>query len=655
MHSRYLLFIYFLFSLVKVECKPIDSLKRELQRKGFDREICIRIAQNYEAFDTDSALHYNRILLKHIESTDYDFHARSFNSIGNCYFLNGQLDTAIELYKKAISSAEKSGRKIHDGIYWSSLGQALMNKGNLKEAADATEKAIQKLKENPESYQYEKQLSNTFGILGDIYLTAGIYDLANQSYYKCLELARKINDSVIVLSTLNSLGSSYNNMGDNEMAAEKYIEALSISKAVGHSLATGTILLNLGEICLRQNQDVKALEYLSQAEKSIQESGTDFNLANIYTNYGEYYRRIGDNPKAYSYYQKAIDLHTKSNAPLSIAQVEIQVADLLSKEGNKEAMLKFQKALHVFRAENALKDIKECIYKMKEHFIRNKNVDSIAVYSKLFDEANSNFLNDEKQKAIIANEIKYQTSLKDETISKQLSEISFMNKRSWLYLGLGALAVAIALVLFVMYRKINEQKRNIERQKREILHNSKNNLTLLMAIFGAQAEDESSFAQAHENKDRILALTILNNLLYEEDGVSTANLHDYITRFCEAKSSSVGIPITALIKDSHLRLKGNLLRDMGLLLNELISNAAKHAFHNQVSPHIKIDIDKLVSDTLHIAYFDNGTGLPNDFDIHSPRNSFGLSFVADMIAQHKGKFEHRNKQGLLIDIWMNVK
>ncbi len=653
---RFIIFLFLFTCFFYSNAKNVDSLKRELARNGFDREICVRIAQDYEHSNTDSAMHYNRILLSHIASTDYDYHARSFNSVGNCYFLNGQLDTAIDLYRKAIASAEKSGRKIHDGIYWSSLGQALMNKGNLKEAAEATEKAIQKLKSNPGSYQYEKQLANTYGMLGDIYLTAGIYDLANKTYYESLDLARKINDSVIILSTLNSLGSSYNNMGDNAMAIEKYIEALHISKAVKHSLATGTILLNLGEISVRLNEDSKALEYLKQAEQSIMESGTDFNLANIYTNYGEYYKRIKNNSLAYTYYQKAIDLHIKSNATLSKAQVDIQVADLLSKENKSEvALVKFQKALEIVQGENALKDVKECILKMKEHFIRIKNVDSIALYSKRYDEANSNFLNDEKQKAIVANEIKYQTSLKDETISQQLNQISFMNKKNLIYLGGGIAALALALILFLMYRKINEQKRNIETQKREILHNTKNNLTLLMSIFGNQAEDENSFANAHENKDRILALNILNNLLYEKDGVSKANLSEYLARFCEAKSHSVNVPIACNAENSGLELKGNALRDIGLLLNELISNSAKYAFENQESPAIHIKCSMPQSGMMHLTYSDNGKGLPEDFDLNEERKSFGMEFIADLVAQHKGNIVHKNESGAQFNITLQVK
>lgn len=653
---RFIIFLFLFTYCVYSNAKNVDSLKRELARNGFDREICIRIAQDYEHSNTDSALHYNRILLSHIASTDYDFHARSFNSVGNCYFLNGQLDTAIDLYRKAIASAEKSGRKIHDGIYWSSLGQALMTKGNLREAADVTEKAIQKLKSNTGAFQYEKQLANTYGMLGDIYLTAGIYDLANKTYYESLDLARKINDSVILLSTLNSLGSSYNNMGDNAMAIEKYNEALRISQAVGHHLATGTILLNLGEISLRQNENVKALEYLKQAEQSIKESGTDFNLASIYMNYGEYYKRAKDNTLAYNYYEKAMHLHSQSNAALSMAQVDIQVADLLSKENkNEEALLKFQKSLKVVQGENALKDIKECIQKMKEHFIRIKNVDSIALYSKLFDEANSNFLNDEKQKAIIANEIKYQTSLKDETISKQLSEISIMTKKNWIYLGVGILALGIALILFFMYRKINEQKRNIELQKREILHNTKNNLALLMSIFGAQSDDEHTFANAHENKDRILALNILNNLLYEKDGVSKANLNEYLSRFCEAKSHSVNVPISCDVQNANLELKGNILRDIGLLLNELISNSAKYAFENQDSPAIHISCTMLQSGMLQLNYSDNGKGLPEDFDLNEERKSFGMEFIVDLVAQHKGNISHANENGAKLEIVLRVK
>jgi two-component sensor histidine kinase len=86
-----------------------------------------------------------------------------------------------------------------------------------------------------------------------------------------------------------------------------------------------------------------------------------------------------------------------------------------------------------------------------------------------------------------------------------------------------------------------------------------------------------------------------------------------------------------------------------------MSNSAKYAFKQQINPEIHIVINSQLHSKLQIKYQDNGGGLPTNFDMNKERQSFGLDFVNDLIAQHKGSITHENEGGAKFNITLHFK
>jgi two-component sensor histidine kinase len=82
----------------------------------------------------------------------------------------------------------------------------------------------------------------------------------------------------------------------------------------------------------------------------------------------------------------------------------------------------------------------------------------------------------------------------------------------------------------------------------------------------------------------------------------------------------------------------------GLILNELITNALKHAFPNGRSGAVRVELARVGDAELQLAVGDDGVGLPRGLDIRdSP--SLGLHLVQMLATQLDARLEVEATRG----------
>lgn len=74
---------------------------------------------------------------------------------------------------------------------------------------------------------------------------------------------------------------------------------------------------------------------------------------------------------------------------------------------------------------------------------------------------------------------------------------------------------------------------------------------------------------------------------------------------------------------------------LGLLINEIVTNSAKHAYPDGPG-EIQVSGEQRGAD-LHVEVSDQGIGLPKDFDIDQPRSSLGFKVIKSLFAQLDGR------------------
>ena len=90
---------------------------------------------------------------------------------------------------------------------------------------------------------------------------------------------------------------------------------------------------------------------------------------------------------------------------------------------------------------------------------------------------------------------------------------------------------------------------------------------------------------------------------------------------------------------------------LGLMINELVNNAFKHAFKNKSNGEIKISLTT-TKNIITLVVQDNGNGLPSNFDTIK-YNSLGIELIEILSSQLDGKLVFEQKDGLSVILNFN--
>jgi PAS domain S-box-containing protein len=194
---------------------------------------------------------------------------------------------------------------------------------------------------------------------------------------------------------------------------------------------------------------------------------------------------------------------------------------------------------------------------------------------------------------------------------------------------------------------------------REVHHRVKNNLQIIISLLNLQSRyitDEKTLAAIRESQNRVRAMALVHEKLYQADNVSKIQIQEYIRflgngliQFYGAKSR--GVHLTLDIGDIDAPI--NTAIPLGLIINELISNSLKYAFPEGKTGEITITVRK-EGCVLRVQYRDNGIGIPESLDWKNTR-SLGLRLVNTLVDQLSGTVELDRHDGTYFSLVLNEK
>lgn len=177
---------------------------------------------------------------------------------------------------------------------------------------------------------------------------------------------------------------------------------------------------------------------------------------------------------------------------------------------------------------------------------------------------------------------------------------------------------------------------------REIQHRVKNNLQILSAITimhenSASTEKEKNFLK--DFQQRISAISKIHETLYRSEDLGKMNLFEYIPDLVKNLILSYNIDknrIKVNFSIEKLIIGLNSAMHIGLIVNELVSNAFKYAFPRKMKGEILIKVKTTDDEKIILQVKDNGIGFPEEIDFHKS-NSMGLRIIRTSIKQLKGE------------------
>ncbi|MFH0787090.1 MAG: PAS domain S-box protein [Pseudomonadota bacterium] len=204
-------------------------------------------------------------------------------------------------------------------------------------------------------------------------------------------------------------------------------------------------------------------------------------------------------------------------------------------------------------------------------------------------------------------------------------------------------SVGIALYRKQVEDQIRASLKEKEVMVQEIHHRVKNNLQVIQSLLNLQAEktkDSQSREVLKESRDRIRSMALIHEKLYRSTDFGNIDMADYLrdlsTRLFQ--SSQVNTEKVKLrIEVDEVQLGIDKAVPIGLILNELISNALKHAFPEGRGGEVNISMIT-AGDRYVLTVQDNGIGFPKAVDFQNTK-SLGLELVNLLVGQINGTID----------------
>jgi two-component sensor histidine kinase/DNA-binding NarL/FixJ family response regulator len=182
-----------------------------------------------------------------------------------------------------------------------------------------------------------------------------------------------------------------------------------------------------------------------------------------------------------------------------------------------------------------------------------------------------------------------------------------------------------------------EQQEQLLREVRQRVKNNLHTVHDLLALQSKYIRDDKVLKALQESQNRIKAMALVHEILYQYPEIANIDLDLYVKTLAKSLFEfyhSKGKEIVLRTDISEVALGVNTAIPVGLIINELMSNALKHAFPNRNTGEIFIRVRKK-NRNISIIFRDDGTGLPRDMNCRDTR-SLGLRMVFSIVEQMKG-------------------
>ncbi len=562
---------------------------------------------------------------------------------------------------KAIQLAKKSGNKStlaksfsYITIYHKEFGQL-----------DSALYYIEKEKDVYLQQKNDLELANAYLKHKDLFLLKADYAEATKNVYKALDLYEKLNNK-------RGIALCYASIGDLKYYERSYAEgvewcdkAIAILKPLKatEDLAN-TYRIKANDLLFSSTDYEETLATINTSinlYKSLGETGIPM-MASVNWR-GNVYKYMGRYDEAIADYKANFDNSTKMGLERylipslgNIGHVylmqgkykealpyNLQAIDLIKKTGRVRNL--WENYMHVSNIYESLGDYKLALY---YHHL----------YAQALEEFKDNTIFGLESEA----QEKYLTGQKNATIYFQNEKITQQKKTKTLYVLLTTMLATILFGLLYNYRK--RKRRNIQLQElnseldiknkqnelllKEIHHRVKNNLELvksLLALQTAQLEESATKDAMIASQNRVQSMGIIHQKLYQGENLGHIEMKDYFINLGEGILDTFNAEDKIKIECAmdNLELDVDTAVPIGLIVNELLTNALKYAFPENGKGNILISLSQSTPETLTLKVADNGIGKTKDL---APKGTgFGSQLIKLLTQQLNGKMAEDNVNG----------
>lgn len=613
---------------------------------------------------------------------------RNLNLISSKLITAGDLEKGDSLANEALLIG-KTGLLMSEGLeslgYKKGIGKSYRNRGNAAFYKENYKGALEFYFHEVdvwESLLEEKDLSEIFkknismdlakvlGNIGNVYTRQDNYPKALSHNYRSLKIHESLNNEKQVGIAYGNIGIVYYRMRDYSKALECYKKALQISQKLNITTDQSRHLANIGIVYSEQKKYPEALKCFASALKLAEEGNYINAVTSILDAMGSTYARMNEYNKALELMNKALTLAEKNEDKGLISQLNGNIGGvLLTQNKFNEAETFLLKAFSLAKEIGELRQQEEWSLALSRLY-RKQNKSELAFnYYEKYDQIKDSIFNKENSMNTVRQEMDYEYQKKEakEKAEYEKQIIMFEAERKINQQMLFFLIIGIALVLLLLFfvQRAYQAKRKYsevlaaDSERKELLlqevhHRINNNLQIISSLLTLQAnsvEDEKLNEYLIQSQNRIQSLSVLHELLYQNDTQLQININEYINKVLDFHKSLAKGHVSDIVIEAEVypvAFSAKLAVPVALIINELVTNSLKYAFDGQGKIIVMLLPANKVNNEWRLVVSDNGKGMPPEEGRR--KNSLGLRLVNMMIKQIKGEMIVRNAKGTTVEI-----
>jgi two-component sensor histidine kinase/tetratricopeptide (TPR) repeat protein len=518
-------------------------------------------------------------------------------------------------------------------------------------------------------YNQEPSLANLYMNKANTLNESASYDEAIRLHLESIRIKEKLKDERGLVQSYNNLANVYTTTSQLDQALQYYRLAASLSEKVNNKTSIALAYSNLAIASARLHR-YDSVEYFYKRSLSFFEETNDKpGIAMVYTNLGNYYLDREEYQKSLDYLEKSLVMRKESKSVNDIASTTNSIGVVLRKlKRYDEAEEYLIRSLNMVR--NDASGLQQTIYRtLGEHYQETGDFEKAATYQAKYISIKDTLLTEGEAINMVKAQSQYEIEKRENQLllekkEKELNAVRLAerNKTIWLMAG-GLLLLLLTLGLYIRSynqkkkaaKLLDEKNQRIETLVRELHHRVKNNLQVVSGLLSLQSnrtEDEKAKLAMEEGRSRINAMAMIHQRLYMDKDLAAIDVKDYLENLSQSLAGSFGYGKQNIQTDVRLpeaSLDIDLVMPIGLIVNELVTNAFKHAFSGINEPSVTISLQQKQAKLLELQVADNGKGL-----VEEKTGSFGMKLVQTLVKQLNGKMTVQQNPGTAYTIEISV-
>ncbi|MEM1325184.1 MAG: histidine kinase dimerization/phosphoacceptor domain -containing protein [Bacteroidota bacterium] len=495
-------------------------------------------------------------------------------------------------------------------------------------------------------------------LLGICYHVKDDYDESINHYLQSIKVYEQLRDTFNIGMIYNNIGASYDVQGNHEKSLSFFQKAkiyfdqtddIEWQSLILQNIATQYGHQDQNELSLANHQKALALYEKQEAQADAFTDLYEARISIILTNIADVLLHMERWEEALLYSERALSLPNKTTDQQNYAQ-------LLNIAGKAHTVTKqyglaeeeLLTSLYINRSLNKRSGVQHNLERLSEHYEARGRTNQALQYLQEMVELKDSIHREQisaKNAELIE---RYESEKKEQEIARleaesQLASLRLakvQQQRFASLLGVLALVIIVGLLLYLWRTKSNQNEMLSEKNQiieqslkekesllKEIHHRVKNNLQVISSLLSLQERrlnEPESKAAFKASQSRVKSMALIHQNLYQHDDLSRINVRSYFKALSEQiiqayRTKTIDFQMSVDEVDIDI----DTLIPLGLIVNELLCNALKHAFVDIEQPSIEMNFEQQ-QQHWKLTVRDNGTGITK---VSQQSTSFGMKLI----------------------------